>query len=265
MNQTSQGASLDASFVFELGAFRPGFIPTWSNREAWTANWTGAQRVKYSVQTKYAAGEWILENNEGAFATSNRGYIWGYNVDGASSEWVLLGDARWTWPDASDFSLPLAWRCAAAREVIAGEVKADGSPFFLKTASVGSLPPPVTSSARWQQIHGTENWQGDPDGDGLSNLLEMAFGGDPAKPEADLTELPQAEEIRLGDQAYWQCRFSKQCDCLLQYRAEVSTDQVNWRALQPEDIFSEGLDEVIYREPAGETHRLFMRLTVQVP
>jgi hypothetical protein len=43
----SEGAALDNTFVFELGSFVDGFVPTASNVEHWVLNWEVFDRAAH--------------------------------------------------------------------------------------------------------------------------------------------------------------------------------------------------------------------------
>lgn len=115
---------------------------------------------------------------------------------------------------------------------------ADGSPSAMQT--FGLFPAPTFKV--WAAGLEDETQQGDPDGDGVSNILEYAFGGDPesgvADSEAGGAMLP-AISYEEGDAVV---RFPVRSDAAgrgLSYVPEFSEDLETWSSLDV-PVFTDG-------------------------
>lgn len=106
----------------------------------------------------------------------------------------------------------------------------------------------------------------DPDGDGLTNLLEYALGGDPRTANPDV--LPFQDVEHVAGQDYLTLTFTRPVDLNdLSYRVDASTDLVIWKATPVElrvTANGDGTETVVYRdaEPVGQSGRRFLRLLV---
>ncbi|MGI9243153.1 MAG: hypothetical protein ACR2RV_20315, partial [Verrucomicrobiales bacterium] len=97
----------------------------------------------------------------------------------------------------------------------------------------------------------------DPDGDGISALLEYALNLDPDHADAD--RLPQA--VILGNElSYTYPKDTSKLD--ISYQVEVSTDLKTWTPEEDTLISTEGvIENRRVTVPIGETHH-FVRLKV---
>jgi hypothetical protein len=110
----------------------------------------------------------------------------------------------------------------------------------------------------------------DPDGDGVTNLLEYALGGNPGAPSRD--RLPsigmEAIEVEGVTAVYLTLSFSRPSDVAdVNYAVESSADLSNWAAdavLVDSQPTGNGVLET-YRAPApiGQAPRTFLRLRVE--
>lgn len=100
----SQGAALDNTYVFELGAFDVGFIPNQSNMGIWGSKWHVFDTAAYSNTVQdgaYFTGTANLQDvaNYGSLFQGLTAYIWVHNA--ADTEYFLAsasakpGIAEW--------------------------------------------------------------------------------------------------------------------------------------------------------------------------
>lgn len=152
----STGATLDASFVFEIGSFANGFVPTYENMVYWADNWKVFDRAVDGDGWNAGAQFFTSTSNLKAdgtsqyspvmpaftFAQNEIGYLWVYDslTFAPTSEWALItntsGDANaaddWLFPDPADQSNPqnVYWTLLNASEVVVGGLnnsQGDGS------------------------------------------------------------------------------------------------------------------------------------------
>ena len=234
-NLTSTGTAMDGGFRFELGVFANGFVPTAANVAGWVANWrpatsTGGNvaRLVYQSGTSRFDGVFEVDSNAAPFTAGVAAYVWGFRGWAGPSEWVLFRHTSWTWPQAAlpgPPGFPLEWEAKDATAVV-GSINAAGSPFLMQSAAVSQASPPTTW-AQWQ----AENLAGvsldgpddDPDGDGVTNLMEYVFGLPPG--QAGAPSLTPASFVG----GYLQLSVPRRPDhtsALL--TVEVSPDLVNW-------------------------------------
>jgi hypothetical protein len=102
----------------------------------------------------------------------------------------------------------------------------------------------------------------DPDGDGIANLLEYAFGGDPLVASTDTR--PQTHFVTEGGVEYLAVTFRPNPGAIdLIFEPQVSSDLETW---QGGAVFVPGPDDRVltYRDfsPASAHQRRFIRVNV---
>ena len=119
----------------------------------------------------------------------------------------------------------------------------------------------IIDYATWKQSHNIIGDNGDEDRDGLTNIMEYAFGGHPDENSSDL--LPKA----LPDGTFIVSKRAGATD--LQLALEDSPDLMNWRAAETFNVVDTAKenDRVIisYRNETEESHyQTFVRLKVLI-
>jgi endonuclease/exonuclease/phosphatase family metal-dependent hydrolase len=112
---------------------------------------------------------------------------------------------------------------------------------------------------------------GDADGDGTSNLLEFALGGNPRAPRTAV--LPTVSVGQAGDSQHLQLRFRRMAEAAeAVYRVEVSSDLKEWQTVwnslhYPFNPFSGDWEVRTVPDPLPLHHaeRRFIRLAVDAP
>ena len=167
----STGTALDASFVFEIGSFANGFVPTYENMVYWEANWKPFDRAVNGDGWNPGASYFNSISNLKAdgtpqfspvapaftFAENEVGYMWIYDSLSfePTSEWALItntsGDFNaaddWLFPDPADQSNPqnVYFTLVNASEIVVGGLNnnqgdgrfsADPGTFSLQTSVV---------------------------------------------------------------------------------------------------------------------------------
>jgi hypothetical protein len=104
----SNGNTLDDAFVFELGAFTSGFVPTELNLDLWVSNWQVFDQASYNKDIGYFTstvyvGSGVTSSNPMASTLSFAGlsaYIWIRNDDDPveGTEWLLTRADNWAFP-----------------------------------------------------------------------------------------------------------------------------------------------------------------------
>jgi hypothetical protein len=130
---------------------------------------------------------------------------------------------------------------------------------------------PVSPAAEWRVEHFGVDWaslpeaddSADPDGDGVSNLLERAFAGDPLVPEPAL--LPSADATSPALSFLY--RRSKDATDL-DFTVEESVNLSTWNAAAgTETVIEDNADYQLIRHtrPISSDVRLFLRVKVTQP
>lgn len=104
----STGVTLDDTFVFQLGSFSNGFVPSDSNVDQWSLNWEVFDQASYNKDIEYFTSTVYVRNdvtssNPTASTLSFAGldaYIWIRNSDDPvpGTEWLLTRASNWTFP-----------------------------------------------------------------------------------------------------------------------------------------------------------------------
>jgi hypothetical protein len=126
---------------------------------------------------------------------------------------------------------------------------------------------------QWAAFYGlTGGPQDDDDGDGLSNLLEYALGGNPTDPVDRgfplVTELVEAAESTWFEISYpRRADFSGNLDYVVQASETLLPDSWSSDGLEPVEIipngYSAGFDSVTVRFEVTDKDRLFIRLFIE--
>jgi hypothetical protein len=273
-NLTSEGeaSAMGANFTFELGAFEPGFVPTVANRDEWVSRWHRAGNAVYNETFRFVTGSVLVDTSDPAFSSANQGYIWGFDsrVQGQVVEWILITNPAWMWPADSGIAAPVEWCVVDATTAVVGQINAPDGSCHMRTASL-TLGLDANDPSVWRDAtFGSSSsnpaiagWEADPDGDGVSNLMEFALGT-----EALLGDhgagINLGSEV-IGGATYQTLSVERVQRPLIDYIAEVSSDLAHWSS-GPDalDVVedSEGCLTVRDRMPR-EGNRRFIRLSVR--
>lgn len=253
---------LGADTLVEVGAFSPGFDPTSSNRASWKANWTALQRVVYNPQTQYFDGAANLTSNAAPFTTSNRVWIWVFDLSG---NWALFSNTSWTWPSTvGPGGLPLTCSPNTATIVRAGSVSTTNPEIVCQL--VTDAPPPSVTYTDWANVllpAGARGRTTDHDLDGQNNFLEYAFGTNPAS-AGSFSSVVKVKNY--SGQNHIAAEIQKYFAVDVTYTVQWSDNLSNW--------FTTGLTvventaarlEVRDTNPIGAQSRRFMRVLVSSP
>jgi hypothetical protein len=106
----SRGETLTDVFVFEIGAFTPGFSPAVDNIFDWYANWHVFDQANYSQANGYFTSTVEMQDNgtSNSLALAAKGmsfegleaFLWIRNNDSAEvgAEWLLVRSPVWIFP-----------------------------------------------------------------------------------------------------------------------------------------------------------------------
>ncbi|MBE2181717.1 MAG: hypothetical protein IAE97_14725 [Chthoniobacterales bacterium] len=151
-NLTSTGATMDASFRFELGVFKGGFVPTRENTDQWLANWVPAQRTPYNANTRWFTTNFVVTSNASPFTLGAKGYVWGFGEAATGGEWILFRATNWTWPAPNPESPVItSWTAKNANAVTLGDVQNSGA-YHMRTEAVGSATGPAVTWNEWRAV-----------------------------------------------------------------------------------------------------------------
>lgn len=212
--QSSSGASnvqsdgvtnLTGDFIFELGTFRPPFVPSNSNTDEWLDHWEALSSVNYNTSTQLFSGAGVLETNDPPFTLTAPVYIWGRNGLVGNVEWSLISRDVWSWPDTTNGGgigpiggTPVFYTLAnaSASDAVIGTTPEGG----VQTAQVArNLPYElwVLDNFNSQQRNDSEliSRTADPDNDGLSNLIEFVIGTNPDESEERIPDFSRIEIV----------------------------------------------------------------------
>lgn len=145
----STGQTLDESFIFEVGTFTSGFVPTIHNSYQWDANWKVLDRAVHpdsegwNVPEQFFVGtvehqpdgtsDSLAANPADVFLMGETVYLWVYNSKAIvpGSEWALVTDSDllgnlangWRIPDPADpVGTSYDWQLLDADTAILGGV-----------------------------------------------------------------------------------------------------------------------------------------------
>lgn len=114
---------LESSYVFELGAFSDGFVPTSENVYDWVSHWVVYDRAQYSEANGYFTST-VSMNDDGTSSyhpaagmsfEGLQGYVWVKNSSYPTkgTEWFLATADAWVFPGATpgccDNQVPKEW------------------------------------------------------------------------------------------------------------------------------------------------------------
>ncbi len=270
-HEMSDGTPLGATFVFEIGSFSDGFVPTPSNTAEWQDHWQVADRTSYREEENLFVSSFVVESSNPTTPLGGKAYIWGYDAQSGSDEWILIHSETWIWPRAGSSPFPKTWVVSASRDqtVIGTLGDQEGTPYIATAPAEGSIP--VILASAWQSAHFTPEeigdeaigaWLADPDQDGWPNQLEFALGTDPWVPQSALStfELNWLDEDRVG------LSIARLPDRLISVSIHYSDDHSHW--LGSGDLWAEGfvtetlrIQEVIHL--ARTLPRRFYRLQAE--
>lgn len=189
------------------GAFRLRYGPAFADRIAGIfANGTSLNNGGERLTLEDAATNALID-----FSYQDS-YPWPESPDGQGATLVLEGSR-----DPVD---PAHWRASLLPGGTPGEV--------------------LSFWDEWRRLHFTEaeqldpavsGEQADPDGDGIGNLLESAFGIDPRQPNpAGGRLVARIDQVQTGGltEAFLTLRFPRPAARSIEVTVEVSTDMITW-------------------------------------
>ncbi len=290
------------AWVFELGTFvtlptdTEEFIPTEENRSEWAAHWVRLDTSTYStvVGLNFYTNNTNLESNAAPFVVGARAYVWGYSSTSANAEWILLTDEDWLYPEVIDTNgVPsiettnFDLRFNSDSIAITGSLDpggrgpetedgGDSTAILMQSApSSGNTGPGDRSFTDWLQ----QNFSllelsdplisgplADPDGNGLSNLIEYAFffdsrNGSLTQSESTLPNTGVALARDSSDPSIVNASFIKPFNTTdLEYTFQVSSDAVTWT-----DIDAASLSRISISSPFAGAETVTLRDIKQIP
>lgn len=149
-----------------------------------------------------------------------------FTVLGATSSEVLIPAGEMS---ASIQLVALADEAIEGEEILA--VSVPSSARYVAPENPAEIGIEDRPFAQWLLSQSLTSADGDPDGDGLTNLVEYALGDDPHAPNA-------GPEVRdEGGPAFFFTKNPMATD--LSVRAEFSSDLQNWQTMEPEGVGGE--------------------------
>jgi hypothetical protein len=141
----ANGQPMDGNFVFELGAFNAGFIPTENNLTLWNQNWRLLDQADSST-SEYVPANGVFGSSASLttnsnFAVGTQMFIWGHNGKSIlpATEWVLLTNGpgetpsntsdNWTMPRVtSSINSIIYYRVSGATVPVFGGINSTQGP-----------------------------------------------------------------------------------------------------------------------------------------
>jgi len=267
-NRQSSGDPMDAGFIFQLGVFSDGFVPTALNLSEWDDFWSVADQSSYDTGFSRFAGLFEVEDNNPPFTVGRPGWIMGTKVTVTGTERILFRRPGWLWPASSPLSpFPLDWHVNGATDlqVVIGAVNPGGSPFLMQSAVVRDYPQWRALRLAGEPLDGPLD---DPDGDGVPNLLEFVFDTMPSDSASRASA--GGSWIEIGGEKFLQLTIPRKRTHLATLVVQVSSDLETWN--QGPDhtaVVSDTPLEWIVRDKtpasAAPGGRRFMRLKAALP
>lgn len=271
--QSSAGAShvqsdgvtnLTGDFIFELGTFRPPFVPTNSNTSEWLDHWEAFSSVNYNTGTQLFSGADILTTNDAPFTLTAPVYIWGRNGLVGNVEWSLISRDAWSWPDTTSRGgigpiggAPVFYTVgsASASDAVVGMTSGGG----VQTAEViRELPYElwVLDNFNTQQRNDSEliSRLADPDNDGRSNLIEFVIGTNPNESEETIPNFANLEIIDGFVEVTVFHGLESGVDFELQFSANLTDD---FEPIEPSPTVILDGEELTFRVPKQGTTGFF--------
>ena len=262
-NLTSSGSAMDGSFVFQLGVFTNGFVPTRANITQWNSRWAAAEGASYLVSNKSFDETHTVSSNISPFLVGTAAWVWGKRSTSAGDEWILFRNSGWTWPAPNLFSpFPLDWNAANANQVVIGSINGPGH--LMKSESVMTYSQWQSGMLAGEPLNSPTS---DPDEDGVNNLLEFVFGTDPqlAGP-APQTPL---QKVNVGGNDYLQIQIPRLRGRLASLTVRVSSDLVVWNSGSGHTVeVSNTVDSWVVRDLTpigGGQSKRFLQLKAELP
>lgn len=267
VNLDSVGVAMDAGFVFELGVFSAGFIPSESNVVDWGDHWNMADTAAYVPAQQLFTESHVVTGNPAPFTVGAQAWILGRRVSATGTEMILFRRDSWLWPAPNELEpTPLFWvvNGGTGMQVVLGAVNTDGSPFLMQSAMVRDY-------AQWRELKlAGEPLDGptdDADSDGVSNAEEFVFDTNPLQPGAP--PVTALSNVEINDEQYLRVSIPRNRAHLAHLKVQVSSDLATWN---DGPAFTETLadhpTEWVVRDktPFSETGgRRFMRLQLEIP
>lgn len=264
-NFDSTGAPMNSGFQFQVGVFKNGFQPTALNTAQWLTHWQAAATVNYAETSKRFDGIFTVDNNLAPFSSGAQGWVFGRRDTVTGSEWILFRSTSWTWPSPNPMSpFTIDWSAAQATTVVLGQINPSGSPFLMRSAAVTSWDQWRAAQLAGQSLDGPSD---DPDGDGVTNLLEYAFGSSPTQPGP--APLTPATLVWVDGKRYLQISVPRRSDRQVTWVVEVSGDLVQWHSGPAvTQVVTQTPDALVVRDLVAyepPTTRRFMRVRASLP